>query len=577
MTPEAAALMRRRARNLLMVAGIGTIAVGVATTQFVAWHLNYHPALGPPVFAHVYWPWRIVSWWTAPWEPKVDGTFNLVRLGLLGSFGLGGLVFLKANRRQPRRQPDIHGSARFADEKEVRASGLLSDPPKPGIVVGGWTNRRGGLRYLTDGSEGHAICIGPTRSGKTQGTLVPSLLSWPHSALVYDPKGEIWQQTSGWRYAEAGNVVMRFAPAEVDNTIAWNPFDRVRANTPYAYRDVANIIQQVADPQGKGFADHWEPSAANLMTGVALFLVHRPAGCTLTRILSLIDSSNDSETMLQQMAAHPMRQVAEVGRGMLATAARERASIISTARRLLAIYRDPIIARNTSHSDFRIEDLMNADRPVSLYIETRGEDELRVRPLVRLLLTLALGQLISSDTAHKHPLLASVDEVASLKKMEPLQMFLSKSAFVGIRLLLLTQSYQDILDQYGEHESITAGCQVLTAYAPNDNRTAEWLSERTGQSTVVVEEVTETQASGRQGSHNRSFRSVERPVLTPDEVRRLRSPKRDACDRITEPGDVLVFKAGQHVIRGTQSLAFRDPEFRRRMAIPAPPTMHLRA
>jgi type IV secretion system protein VirD4 len=579
MTPEAAALVRRRARNLLITAGIGTVAVGIATTQFVAWHLNYHPALGPPVFEHVYWPWSIISWWTAPWEPRVDGTFNLVRLGLLGSFGIGGLLFLKANRRQPRRQPDIHGSARFSTEQEIRKSGLWPKrPPKPGLIVGGWTDKRGAVHYLTDSSESHAICVGPTRSGKSLGVLVPTLLSWPHSMMIYDPKGELWQMSAGWRRTEADNIVMRFAPAEIENTVAWNPFDRVRAGTPYAYRDVANIIQQVVDPYGAGFKEHWEPSAANLMTGAALYLLGRPSGCSLNGILALIDSSAQTETMLEEMAANQSPQVAQVGRGLLATSARERASIISTARRLLAVYRDPIVAANTSRSDFRIEDLMNADRPGSLYIETRGEDELRLRPLVRLLLTVALGQLISTETRHRHPMIAPIDEfAASLRKMEPLEMFLAKAAFAGIRLMLLTQDYQKILAEYGEHESITSHCPVLTAYAPNDQRTAEWISKRSGETTVVVEEVSETLVSGRVNSTNRSYRSTQRALLTPDEVRRIKQPERDENERVTAPGEALIFKAGQHAIRGTQTFAFLDPEFRRRMAIPAPPTMHLRA
>ncbi len=65
--------------------------------------------------------------------------------------------------------------------------------------------------------------------------------------------------------------MLRFAPADLDNTVGWNPFDRVRGGTPYEYRDIANIIEQVADPKGKGLTDHWEPTAANFMVGAALY------------------------------------------------------------------------------------------------------------------------------------------------------------------------------------------------------------------------------------------------------------------------------------------------------------------
>jgi hypothetical protein len=50
----------------------------------------------------------------------------------------------------------------------------------------------------------------------------------------------------------------------------------------------------------------------------------------------------------------------------------------------------------------------------------------------------------------------------------------------------------------------------------------------------------------------------------------------NAAGKIISPGELLVFQGGQ-VIKGTQSLAFRDPEFERRMTLPAPPTMRLRS
>jgi type IV secretion system protein VirD4 len=394
--------------------------------------------------------------------------------------------------------------------------------------------------------------------------------------LIYDPKGELWRQSAGWRYGEARNTVLRFAPAELTNTICWNPFDRVRIGTPFEFRDVANIIAHVADPHGQGPTDHWEPSAANLLVGVALFLGNQSTGCTLTGCLAMIDGpvgANGVQPWLTAMAQHPMPQIAQVGNGMLATAPRERASIVSTARRLLSIYRDPVVARNTSRSDVRIADLMDADQPVSLYIETRGEDELRLRPLVRLFLSLAIGQLISNDEPHRHALIAAIDEVAALGKMEPLELMLSKSAGSDVYGLLLTQDRQDILAAYGPNERITANCHVLVAHAPNNADTARWLSAKTGQTTVVTEEVSEGQNSGSQRSQNRSYRSVPRAVMTPDEITRLRLPVRNAEGQITGPGEVLIFQAGQHVIRGVQSLYFLDPEYRRRAAIPAPETM----
>lgn len=575
------AVIRRRARNLFIGVPVSALAIGAACTQFVAYRLNYGPILGPPIIAHAYWPWRILSWWQAPWEPSFLSTFNLVRLGLMGTGCVALLAVAKAGQKRPKGHPELHGTAHHMTENEIRATGLLPDPkrPRPGIVVGGWTDRKGTLRYLVHSGREHVLCIGPTRSGKTASTLIPTLLTYPYSMVIYDPKGELYQRTAGWRTKEAGNRIIRLAPAGVENSARWNPFDRVRIGTPYEFRDVANIIEQVADPKGKGLSGHWEPTAANFMAGVSLHLIDLVQRCTFFEMLEMIDDpSRDVNELLAEMIKSKNPQVGQVGRGMKSTAEKERASIISTARTLLRIYRDPVVGLNTSHSDFTIDELMNGDRPVTLYVETRGEDELRMRPLVRLFLTLAIGQLISKPPTmvkgvekipHKYPMLLAIDEFASLGEMEPLEIALSKSAGAGITALLLAQDHEQIVKAYTQNETITSHCKVVSAFAPSPmSKTADWLSDACGKSTVVTEEVSESLSNGKR-SQSRTLRSSMRLLFTPDEIRRLKPPKRDRDGNIIDPGEMLIYQGGQ-VIRGTQSLGFRDPEFQRRMEIPAP-------
>jgi type IV secretion system protein VirD4 len=69
---------------------------------------------------------------------------------------------------------------------------------------------------------------------------------------------------------------------------------------------------------------------------------------------------------------------------------------------------------------------------------------------------------------------------------------------------------------------------------------------------------------------SRTYHQISRPLATPDEIMRLKSPSKNAGDIITEPGDMLVFVAGHAPILGTQSLYFRDPVFSVRASIPAP-------
>ena len=88
-----------------------------------------------------------------------------------------------------------------------------------------------------------------------------------------------------------------------------------------------------------------------------------------------------------------------------------------------------------------------------------------------------------------------------------------------------------------------------------------------------------TESGNRMGalSHvSRSFHEVSRPLLTPDEIATLKKPRkartRDGKEVIAEAGEMVVFVAGENPIKGTQVLYFLDPVFRRRAAIPAPPS-----
>ena len=42
------------------------------------------------------------------------------------------------------------------------------------------------------------MAFAPTRSGKGVGLVVPTLLTWPGSAVIHDIKGENWEVTAGW-------------------------------------------------------------------------------------------------------------------------------------------------------------------------------------------------------------------------------------------------------------------------------------------------------------------------------------------------------------------------------------------
>lgn len=592
----------KRRRILLgsaaLIASVG--ALSSAATQFAAWRVGYDPAIGTPLFGHFYAPWSWIVWQQAPWAPNARATFKVIDSALMSVTALAMVTLLaisNARRRKPVKHEGVHGTARFQSELEIRRSGLLpiAGRTHAGVYVGGWTDAKGRIHYLRHDGPEHCIVIAPTRSGKGVGNILPTLLSWPASALVYDEKGELWALTAGWRGRQAGNTVIRWEPGAVAGSAGFNFLEEVRLGTPHEVGDAQNIAQMICDPNGDGIEgkDHWGKTSFDLLSAVILHVMYKARAAKKTASLAdvafaLSDPDEKSDALWEEMrgnrhlpdGAHAV--VAAAGRDQLDRPERERGSVLSSAKTYLTLVKDPIIAANTRRSDFRIMDLMNHERPVSLYVVTRGGDKERLRPLVRLLLTMAMRQLMGVELKyqhgqplmpHRHRLLMMLDEFPSLGRLQIIQDALPKCAGYGIKAFLAAQNREQLFNAYGQHQSITGNCHVRIVYAPNEWETAEWISRMIGNTTIVKEDVTESGTRlGSLKNISRTYHEVSRPLLTPDEIMDLRKPRKDAQGRIAESGEMVVFVAGERPILGTQILYFVDPVFTRRAAIDPPAT-----
>jgi Type IV secretory system Conjugative DNA transfer len=77
--------------------------------------------------------------------------------------------------------------------------------------------------------------------------------------------------------------------------------------------------------------------------------------------------------------------------------------------------------------------------------------------------------------------------------LEILQETLAFVAGYGIKCYLISQDINQLKSRetgYGPDETITSNCHVQTAFPPNRLETAEHLSNLTGQTTVIKEQVT---------------------------------------------------------------------------------------
>ena len=503
---------------------------------------------------------------------------------------------------------NLHGSARWATYKDIERAGLFSSN---GVIVGAVEYKNKPKYLIHDGAE-HILTYAPTRSGKGVGLIVPTLTTWKHSVVATDIKGELWSMTAGYRKQYLNNLVMKFEPAAMDS-VKWNPFDEIRVGTVDEVADAQSLALLIVDPQGKGLDGqdaHWKKTSYSLITGCILFLLEKKSKNEseanmkeLDRLLS--DTSRPLKELYEEMKNSDNEIVKQVGQDMLDKPEGEGGSVISTAKTELSLYRDPVVAANTSFSNFKVRDLMNHDNPVTLYIVTQPKDIQRITPIFRLLINMIIRVNVSDFTYqqdkpkelklyqkvirimqgkpiqefasirgkgnYKHRLLMMLDEFPSLGKMDIVQTALAYCAGYGIKCYLITQDLAQLQDKYGKNEAITSNCHIQNAYAPNKVETAEYLSKQTGETTIVEEHINESD-SGFLGkkTHSKSIQYTKRALLTPDECMRLKGAEKDSNGMIEKAGEMLVFVAGYPAIKGIQPLYFKEPVWQARAAILPP-------
>lgn len=546
------------------------VVVGVwAATQWCAHMLGYQPQLGAPWFVaagwRIYKPWKLFEWWFHfdAYAPEIFDQAGALA-GASGFLGCAAAVAGSLWRARQRGLVTTYGSSRWAVKQEIEKAGLF----RPAGVFLGKLNDR----YLRHNGLEHVMAFAPTRSGKGVGLVIPTLLSWTGSAVIHDIKGENWQLTSGWRSKFSYSLL--FNPTD-PSSARYNPLLEVRKGSNEV-RDVQNIADILVDPEGAlERRNHWEKTSHSLLVGAILHVLYAEEEKTLARVATFLSDPQRSFTAtLQRMMTtnhlgvadkpkvHPI--VASAAREVLNKSENERSGVLSTAMSFLGLYRDPTVAAATSACDWRIADLMDAERPMSLYLVVPPSDISRTKPLVRLVLNQIgrrLTERLEGDPkkSRRHQLLMMLDEFPALGRLDFFETALAFMAGYGIRAYLIAQSLNQISKAYGEHNAILDNCHVRIAFSSNDERTAKRISDALGTAT-------ELRSMRNYAGHRLapwlshvmvSRQETARQLLTPGEVMQL------------PPSDELVLVSGLPPIRAKKLRYYEDQNFTERV-LPAP-------
>ena len=550
-------------------------------TQWLASALGYSDALGDYVFrvntTNIYFPWRLFQWGpiVSSMSPKlVNEAYSFLLGGAV--FGLTGIVGVTAMANRKGSNKTIFGDSSFANTAEIEQMGLVGTGE--GIFLGKLNDGR----FIRHEGESHYAVIAPTRRGKGECVVVPTLLSFSESAIVHDLKQENFRKTAGIR--------RRFSDVYcVDPTSSFsarfNPLLELRPGD-LETRDAQNLANMIIEPEIVGRPDHWVRTGNAVLTAVILHVLYTAprelknlAGITaflsqaelsirdtLHQMLEtkhLLDPTTEKPTWV-----HP--GVAAAARDVLNKSPDDLSSVLSTVMGYLSVFRDPLLANVTRDSDFRILDLVCGERPKTVYLVVPTSDIDRLRPFLRIVVNQVLRRLteppsLDPDIGKRRRVLLMLDEFPALGRLEFLESALGFIAGFGLKAVLIAQSLPQIRQVYGPNTSILDNADVQLFMTPSTLDTAKYISDLLGETTVSFR--TEA-ASGQRGNpfytgKSESEHVARRPLMTPREVLSL------------PLSEEILFVGGGKPIRCEKIVQYKDEAFKE-LRVEAPKLEELR-
>lgn len=477
---------------------------------------------------------------------------SLFGTGLVFLFGLGAVL-----RGRPR---PLHGRARFASEREIRAAGLRAER---GLLLG----TKGG-RYLCFGGAEHVIGYAPTRSGKGVGLVIPNLLNWPDSVVCLDVKRENWERTAGFR-ASHGQDVYLFDPFDEEGrTAQYNPLSAVRRDSADRYDDLQRIATMLF-PAESGSDPFWYQSARAAFIAIGGYVAETPGlPLTIGEILRQLSVSAD-------LKAHYAKVIAERREGQqrlsprciqalndfLAASDNTFQSVRKTVTARLELWLNPRVDRATSASSFDLCALRT--RPISIYLAVSPDNLERLSPLLNLffqqVVDLNTRELPEQNPALRRQVLLLLDEFPALGNVAVLARGVAFVAGYGLRLLTILQSPSQLRAIYGPDaaRNFMTNHAVEVVFTPKDQDVAKELSDRFGYDTVEGRSRSRPWGLfGSGGRHSETVSEQRRALLLPQELKLV---PQDTC---------FILKAGVAPILADKIRYFADRHFQARLCPP---------
>lgn len=393
--------------------------------------------------------------------------------------------------------------ARFMTDEEIETARALSFDKTAASLILGYSRDSGRPVYFNTSES--LLSIGAPGTGKSQGLVMPNLLTYPGSAIVLDVKAdELWNATAAYRQANFGPVY-RFAPTDQSGrSHRFNPFDFISDTALQAPIDCEVFGYQIIANNPKLHDPYWENKGRDFLWAFAMLLAlaktkSRRVMENLAELASLdlsLADNKDPDSMSPDTAAvigllrnHAKTfDIPDLASAANALQSGIRAkegrleSVMDTMRRYLSVFgRSSTLRTAMSASDWHPRQLR--EQPgTTIYLCIPDNELDAYAPILRLLFFMHMRILKDQPMAHGDPPITFfMDEMPQLGNFAAIPNMQDTGRSAGLRLWMFAQSIHQITGAFGDKrgESLINNAAVQTYLRP-DSKTAQTLSNAMG-------------------------------------------------------------------------------------------------
>ena len=478
-----------------------------------------------------------------------------------------------------------HGTARWASSREIHKTYKVVPfepktwrrdekrrPTEQGIIVG-CESRGNETLALVDSGDVHCMMIGAAGVGKTAFWLYPNIeyaCATGMSFMTTDTKGDIMRNYGsiaekyyGYKISvidlrnpmrSHGNNLLHLVNKYMDLYAGTNEVQYKAKAEKYAKIIAKTIILSGMEGGNFGQNAYFYDAAEGLLTASILLVSEfcKPAESHIVSVFKIIQellapgkgrNRNQFQQLMEKLPAdHKAKWFAGAA---LNTAEQSMASVMSTALSRLNAFLDSEL-ETILCNDTEIDAERFCKEKSAIFIIMPEEDSSKyfmVSLLIQQLYREILAVADENGGKLKNRVVFYCDEFGTLPKIESAEMMFSASRSRRVSIVPIIQSFAQLEKNYGKEgaEIIIDNTQltVFGGFAPN-SESAQTLSKALGSKTVLSGSVSQSK-----NDPSRSLQMIERPLMTPDELKAL--PK----------GTFVVTKTGFYPMKVKLKLYFK--------------------